>query len=33
MEKDLKKFVDFSNMLADEARFISLKYFKKKDKG
>ena len=30
MEKDLKKFVDFSNILADEARFISLKYFKRK---
>ena len=26
----MKKFINFSNMLADEARLISLKYFKKK---
>ena len=30
MAKDIKKFLDFSNILADEARLISLKYFKKK---
>ena len=30
MVKDIKKFLDFSNILADEARLISLKYFKKK---
>ena len=30
MKKGIKKFLDFSNMLADEARLISLKYFKKK---
>ena len=30
MANDLKKFVNFSNILADEARLISLKYFKKK---
>ena len=30
MKKDIKKFLNFSNMLADEARLISLKYFKKK---
>ena len=30
MAKDLKKFVNFSNILADEARLISLKYFKRK---
>ncbi len=30
MEKDIKIFLDFSNILADEARLISLKYFKKK---
>ena len=28
----MKKFLNFSNMLADEARLISLKYFKKKMK-
>ena len=32
MKKDIKKFLNFSNMLADEARLISLKYFKKKVK-
>ena len=32
MKKDIKKFLNFSNMLADEARLISLKYFKKKMK-
>ena len=32
MKKDIKKFLNFSNMLADEARLISLKYFKKKIK-
>ena len=32
MVKDLKTFLDFSNILADEARLISLKYFKKKIK-
>ena len=32
MVKDIKKFLDFSNILADEARLISLKYFKKKIK-
>ena len=30
MANDLKKFVNFSNILADEARLISLKYFKRK---
>ena len=30
MKKDIKKFLDFSNILADKARLISLKYFKKK---
>ena len=30
MAKDIKKFIDFSNILADKARLISLKYFKKK---
>ena len=30
MAKEIKKFLDFSNILADEARLISLKYFKKK---
>ena len=30
MIKDIKKFIDFSNILANEARLISLKYFKKK---
>ena len=30
MIKDIKKFLDFSNILADEARLISLKYFKKR---
>ena len=30
MVKDIKKFLEFSNILADEARLISLKYFKKK---
>ena len=30
MIKNIKKFLDFSNILADEARTISLKYFKKK---
>ena len=30
MKKDIQKFSDFSNVLADEARLISLKYFKKK---
>ena len=30
MKKDIKKFLNFSNILADEARLISLKYFKKK---
>ena len=30
MKKGIKKFLNFSNMLADEARLISLKYFKKK---
>ena len=30
MKKDTKKFLDFSNILADKARLISLKYFKKK---
>ena len=30
MKKDTKKFLDFSNILADRARLISLKYFKKK---
>tara|TARA_Y100000816_G_scaffold135420_1_gene95708 strand:+ start:629 stop:1453 length:825 start_codon:yes stop_codon:yes gene_type:complete len=30
MKKDIQKFLDFSNVLADEARLISLKYFKKK---
>ena len=30
MKKNIKKFLDFSNILADEARLISLKYFKKK---
>ncbi|GIR05712.1 MAG: hypothetical protein CM15mP16_10890 [Candidatus Pelagibacterales bacterium] len=32
MKKDIKKFLNFSNILADEARLISLKYFKKKIK-
>ena len=32
MAKDIKKFIDFSNILADKARLISLKYFKKKIK-
>ncbi len=32
MVKDVKKFLKFSNILADEARLISLKYFKKKIK-
>jgi len=32
MEIDVKKFLNFSNILADEARLISLKYFKKKIK-
>ena len=30
MRKDIRKFLNFSNILADEARLISLKYFKKK---
>ena len=30
MRKDIRKFLNFSNVLADEARLISLKYFKKK---
>ncbi len=30
MVKDIKTFLDFSNILANEARLISLKYFKKK---
>ena len=30
MAKDIKQFIDFSNILADKARLISLKYFKKK---
>ena len=29
MKKDIKKFLNFSNILVDEARLISLKYFKK----
>ena len=32
MKKDIKTFLNFSNVLADEARLISLKYFKKKMK-
>ena len=32
MKKDKNIFLNFSNMLADEARLISLKYFKKKMK-
>ena len=32
MKKSIKKFLNFSNMLADEARLISLKYFKTKIK-
>ena len=32
MKKGIKKFLNFSNMLADEARLISLKYFKTKIK-
>ena len=32
MKKVTKKLLNFSNMLADEARLISLKYFKKKMK-
>ena len=32
MKKNIKKFYDFSNMLADEARLISLRFFKKKIK-
>jgi len=32
MKKGMQKFLNFSNMLADEARIISLKYFKKKMK-
>ena len=32
MKRDVKKFLNFSNILADEARLISLKYFKKKIK-
>ena len=32
MAKNIKKFLNFSNILADEARLISLKYFKKKIK-
>jgi myo-inositol-1(or 4)-monophosphatase len=30
MRKDIRKFLNFSNILADEARLISLKFFKKK---
>ena len=30
MKKDIKKFVKFGNFIADEARKISLRYFKKK---
>ena len=30
MKKGIEEFLNFSNMLADEARLISLKYFKKK---
>ena len=30
MRRDIRKFLNFSNILADEARLISLKYFKKK---
>ena len=30
MNNDIKKFNKFANLLADEARKISLKYFKKK---
>ena len=30
MTKKIKKFLDFSNIMANEARLISLKYFKKK---
>ena len=32
MIKNIKEILDFSNILADEARLISLKYFKKKMK-
>ena len=32
MKKDIRKFLNFSNILADEARLISLKYFKRKMK-
>ena len=32
MKKDIRKFLNFSNILADKARLISLKYFKKKIK-
>ena len=32
MIRDIKKILNFSNILADEARLISLKYFKKKIK-
>ena len=32
MKKSIKRFLNFSNVLADEARLISLKYFKKKIK-
>ena len=32
MVRDVKKLLDFSNVLADEARLISLKYYKKKIK-
>ena len=30
MKNDIKKYLKFSNLLADEAKIISLKYFKKK---